>query len=385
MGSFCPQMGAEAKLTIEGAKEPDFYDVPVKVKAKSSVSLIGLLSIMGVLAYFVLYLGFAPVGNANDKCLANCSVIAGGDHFERRSGIIYQNLKEIENDNEIPPANMYDEDDLDMDISERHGKQGKSAGLTYHCMTTIEGQVISIGGKFTEKKIFKMELRTWREYPELETMEEGRFEHGCGFSHTSNSTVVCGGQSAKKEEVKVCEILTSDGKWNHYGELTIERRARPIVTEILTPFGARMYVIGGKDKSGQILSSTEVKLATGGFEPGAPLPTGLAMAASANLAGSTYIFGGQSANGLSADVYRFDVHVERFVTSGTMLKPRERHAVVPLTAHHAVIVGGRHNFDSEAVQMEIYDYRTGKTFKAGKIGPARPGISGAQITSEILI
>ena len=61
----------------------------------------------------------------------------------------------------------------------------------------------------------------------------GRFEHGCGFSHTSNSTVVSVGQSAKKEEVKVCEIPTSDGKWNHYGELTIERRARPIVTEIL--------------------------------------------------------------------------------------------------------------------------------------------------------
>ena len=51
------------------------------------------MSIMGVLAYFVVYLGFAPVGNANDKCLANCSVIAGGDHFERQSGIIYQNLK----------------------------------------------------------------------------------------------------------------------------------------------------------------------------------------------------------------------------------------------------------------------------------------------------
>ena len=75
-------------------------------------------------------------------------------------------------------------------------------------------------------------------------------------------------------------------------------------------------------------------MTTGGFEPGAPLPTGLAMAASTNLAGSTYIFGGQTANGLSADVYRFDVHVERFVTSGTMLKPRERHAVIPLTAHH---------------------------------------------------
>ena len=40
---FLPQMGAEAKLTIEGVKEPEFYDVPVKVKAKSSVSLIGIL------------------------------------------------------------------------------------------------------------------------------------------------------------------------------------------------------------------------------------------------------------------------------------------------------------------------------------------------------
>ena len=36
-------MGAEAKLTIDGVKEPEFYDVPVKVKAKSSVSLIGIL------------------------------------------------------------------------------------------------------------------------------------------------------------------------------------------------------------------------------------------------------------------------------------------------------------------------------------------------------
>ena len=32
-------------------------------------------------------------------------------------------FQEIENDNEIPPANIYDEDDSDMDISERHGKQ----------------------------------------------------------------------------------------------------------------------------------------------------------------------------------------------------------------------------------------------------------------------
>lgn len=34
--------------------------------------------------------------------------------------------------------------------------------------------------------------------------------------------------------------------------------------------------------------------------------------------------------------------------------------------------------------MEVYDYRTGLTFASGKTGPARPGISGAQITSEIL-
>ena len=34
--------------------------------------------------------------------------------------------------------------------------------------------------------------------------------------------------------------------------------------------------------------------------------------------------------------------------------------------------------------MEVYDYRTGLTFASGKMGPARPGISGAQITSEIL-
>ena len=84
-----------------------------------------------------------------------------------------------------------------------------------------------------------------------------------------------------------------------------------------------------------------------------------------------------------------------------MLKPRERHAVIPLTSHHvnkkhirnftmknrlfqAVIVGGRHEYDSEQVHMEVYDYRTGFTFASGKTGPARPGISGAQITSEIL-
>ena len=66
-----------------------------------------------------------------------------------------------------------------------------------------------------------------------------------------------------------------------------------------------MYVIGGKDLNGNLLTSTEIKKVDGGFEPGQPLPTGLAMAASANMAGSTYIFGGQSGNGLSADVYRF--------------------------------------------------------------------------------
>jgi len=288
--------------------------------------------------------------------------------------------EEIENAEEIPVK----EDDQEMQVEQRHSREKKPLGLTYHCMTTIEGQVISIGGKFTERKVFRMHLRSWKEYPELETMEEGRFEHGCGYSHTSRSTVVCGGASAEKEEVKTCEILTSDRKWNHYGKLLIARRARPIVTEVETTSGAKMFVIGGKDQNGNLLSSTEIKKIDGGFEPGQPLPTGLAMAASANMAGSTYIFGGQTENGLSADVYRFDVHTERFVTAGSMLKPRERHAVIPLTSHHAVIVGGRHEYDSEQVHMEVYDYRTGLTFASGKTGPARPGISGAQITSEIL-
>ena len=91
-------------------------------------------SILGVIAYFVTYLGFAPVGNANDKCLNNCSVIAGGDHFERQSGIIYQNLKvsfflsldffnfffqEIENAEEIPVK----EDDQEMQVEQRHGRE----------------------------------------------------------------------------------------------------------------------------------------------------------------------------------------------------------------------------------------------------------------------
>ena len=69
-----------------------------------------------------------------------------------------------------------------------------------------------------------------------------------------------------------------------------------------------MFVIGGKDQNGNLLFSTEIKKIDGGFEPGQPLPTGLAMAASANMAGSTYIFGGQTENGLSADVYRFGNH-----------------------------------------------------------------------------
>ena len=75
-----------------------------------------------------------------------------------------------------------------------------------------------------------------------------------------------------------------------------------------------MYVIGGKDQNGNLLTSTEIKKVDGGFEPGQPLPTGLAMAASANMAGSTYIFGGQSESGLSADVYRFgNNHLRKYI------------------------------------------------------------------------
>ena len=80
-------------------------------------------------------------GNGNDMCLNNCTVIAGGDSFERQSAVIYENLIEIVNADEIP---------IETIVEDETNQNEPENGLTYHCMTTLYGRVISIGGKYTE-------------------------------------------------------------------------------------------------------------------------------------------------------------------------------------------------------------------------------------------
>ena len=152
-----------------------------------------------------------------------------------------------------------------------------------------------------------MQTRSWREYTDIESMKHGRYAHGCGYSTASNATYVCGGESSTSQDIKQCEVLTSDGSWQLSGIMGISRTARPIVTEIMTPDGPRITVVGGRDTNGNVLKSTEIMELDGEFSAGTSLPVGLAMAAGVALKDSTYIFGGESENGLSARVLKWRI------------------------------------------------------------------------------
>lgn len=136
-----------------------------------------MICTIGIFAACVGFYGFAADGNNNDMCLHKCTVVAGGDSFERQSAVIYENLIEIVNAEEIPVKSADQDELVETGITDTKDKQiiaAEPIGLTYHCMTTIYGKVISIGGKYTEDKIFKMELRSWKEYADIEKMEFGK-------------------------------------------------------------------------------------------------------------------------------------------------------------------------------------------------------------------